>query len=277
MTVAGIEQVARQLAVATQPPRSGMPTLVRRQGSIVAASTGNPRTVDVSVSGLTILGVRYLASYSPVVGDVVFIDFNGPDPMVIGVLAGANASSPAGAIQGYWGTSVPIGWLVCNGAAFSGTTYPVLAALLGGTTLPDLRGKVLVGVDGTSEFAALGTAGGSRTSTALHNHGLGNHSHTASTTSDSNHSHALDNAYTFGTSNTAHTHYVGGGPGENSAAPQGAGRAASNGGNTAGEIAGHSHNVSVTTPSPNTSDGSSAGLTSGNLQPYTSINWIIKT
>jgi len=31
-------------------------------------------------------------------------------------------------------------WLNCNGATFNGTTYPYLASLLGGTTLPDLRG-----------------------------------------------------------------------------------------------------------------------------------------
>jgi hypothetical protein len=31
-------------------------------------------------------------------------------------------------------------WLVCNGAPFSGSTYPILAQVLGGTTLPDFRG-----------------------------------------------------------------------------------------------------------------------------------------
>lgn len=32
-------------------------------------------------------------------------------------------------------------YLVANGSAFSSSTYPVLALLLGGTTLPDLRGR----------------------------------------------------------------------------------------------------------------------------------------
>jgi hypothetical protein len=31
-------------------------------------------------------------------------------------------------------------YLNCNGAAFSATTYPALAVILGGTTLPDMRG-----------------------------------------------------------------------------------------------------------------------------------------
>jgi microcystin-dependent protein len=48
----------------------------------------------------------------------------------------------------YAGSSVP-NWIAdcdvppflnCNGSTFSGTTYPVLASILGGTTLPDLRG-----------------------------------------------------------------------------------------------------------------------------------------
>lgn len=49
----------------------------------------------------------------------------------------------------YAGSSIPA-WistcskppfLLCDGSAFSGTTYPVLAAILGGTTLPDFRGR----------------------------------------------------------------------------------------------------------------------------------------
>jgi hypothetical protein len=53
-----------------------------------------------------------------------------------------------GAFQDYAGSVVP-NWLSfctkppflnCDGSSFNGTTYPVLAAILGGTTLPDLRG-----------------------------------------------------------------------------------------------------------------------------------------
>ena len=32
-------------------------------------------------------------------------------------------------------------YLYCNGAGFSGTTYPYLVGIIGGTTLPDLRGR----------------------------------------------------------------------------------------------------------------------------------------
>lgn len=38
------------------------------------------------------------------------------------------------------GCSVPP-YLLCNGSTFSGATYPILANFLGGTTLPDYRGR----------------------------------------------------------------------------------------------------------------------------------------
>lgn len=53
-----------------------------------------------------------------------------------------------GTYTDYAGTAVPT-WITsctvppflnCDGSTFSGTTYPLLAVILGGTTLPDLRG-----------------------------------------------------------------------------------------------------------------------------------------
>jgi microcystin-dependent protein len=38
-------------------------------------------------------------------------------------------------------------WLNCNGQSFSATTYPALAAILGGTTVPDTRGCVSAALD----------------------------------------------------------------------------------------------------------------------------------
>jgi microcystin-dependent protein len=65
---------------------------------------------------------------------------------------------PPGVVQAYMGTSVPAGWLFCNGSAVSRTTYAALFAAIGvscgsgdGATtfnLPDLRGQFLRGVDG---------------------------------------------------------------------------------------------------------------------------------
>jgi len=56
---------------------------IRRQATVASVQTGS---VTISLGGATIAGVKFLTSYSPVAGDVVFIDFAGPDPIVIGRL-----------------------------------------------------------------------------------------------------------------------------------------------------------------------------------------------
>lgn len=64
---------------------------------------------------------------------------------------------PTGSVIPYAGKSAPDGWLLCDGAAVSRTTYADLFAVIGTTfgsgdgsttfNLPDLRGRVAVGVD----------------------------------------------------------------------------------------------------------------------------------
>jgi hypothetical protein len=64
---------------------------------------------------------------------------------------------PTGAVMAFAGTTSPVGWLLCDGAEVSRTTYADLFALLGeshgeGDTaltfnLPDYRGRFLRGVD----------------------------------------------------------------------------------------------------------------------------------
>lgn len=113
---------------------------------------------------------------------------------------------PAGVIAPYGGTSAPSGWLACNGASVSRTTYAALFSAIGtaygtasGTTfrLPDLRGRFLRGTNtfggasGLDPDAATRTAmsTGGNTGDAVgsvqgdefasHNHGGGNHDHLA--------------------------------------------------------------------------------------------------
>jgi microcystin-dependent protein len=54
---------------------------------------------------------------------------------------------PVGTINAYAGTVAPEGWMFCDGSTFNGSTYPELQTVLGGTTLPDLRGVFLRGLD----------------------------------------------------------------------------------------------------------------------------------
>ena len=46
---------------------------------------------------------------------------------------------PVGSVMEYIGPDAPVGWLLCDGATIDAADYPALAALLGGTTLPDFH------------------------------------------------------------------------------------------------------------------------------------------
>lgn len=61
----------------------------RRQAVVTAVSVGPPASVSIQIAGDTdtISGVRYLASYTPSVGDTVWVDVQDSDPIVIGRLA----------------------------------------------------------------------------------------------------------------------------------------------------------------------------------------------
>lgn len=61
----------------------------------------------------------------------------------------ASNNGITGEIRAFVG-NLPHGWLECNGATFDGNTYPRLKTVLGGTTLPDLRGTALRGVDSSN-------------------------------------------------------------------------------------------------------------------------------
>lgn len=108
-------------------------------------------------------------------------------------------STPAGSTVVWWTTSAPPGWLFCAGQAVLRSAYPKLFAIIGtqfgigdGTTtfnLPDLRGRVVIGLDnmGTGSAGrvanitdALGASGGTSTHTLTlpeiptHRHFTGN-------------------------------------------------------------------------------------------------------
>jgi len=91
----------------------------------------------------------------------------GPDPEP------AEPSVPVGSVTMWLAGPVPDGWLLLDGRAVSRAAFPVLFSLIGttfgsgngGTTfnLPDLRGRVPVGVDvNQPEFEAPGRTGGEK-------------------------------------------------------------------------------------------------------------------
>lgn len=138
----------------------------------------------------------------------VMADFNAIVSQVNGLLDATNLAEsirnaliPTGSVMATARSTAPTGYLLCQGQAISRTTYAVLFAAIGtthgngdGTTtfnLPDLRGRVPVGVDaGANRVPAnniLGQSaghynmqihqhangGGTGIESAVHSHGLG--------------------------------------------------------------------------------------------------------
>lgn len=87
---------------------------------------------------------------------------------------GGYAVEPVGIVTQFAGATAPAGWLLCDGAAVSRTTYAALFAVIGTAygvgngsstfNLPNLKGRVPVGRDAAqTEFDVLGETGGAKT------------------------------------------------------------------------------------------------------------------
>jgi microcystin-dependent protein len=171
---------------------------------------------------------------------------------------------PTGSILATARAAAPTGFLLCQGQAVSRTTYAVLFAAIGtafgagdGVTtfnLPDLRGRVPMGVDGgvnrlTIQGNSLGKSGGDQ-NMAKHSHANGG-----------------------GTSieSVNHTHNLGWFAGNRHEGEGFTYQGVSAGGNTntGGVSAFHTHVLTG-----RTQDEGSGGA--GNLVPYQVVNWMIK-
>lgn len=124
------------------------------------------------------------------------------------------------------GLGLPAGALLCDGSTFSAASYPKLNTHLGGTQLPDLRGRVLLGA--SSAFPLLSQGGFTDAVLIDHNHNGAPHTHGmthnhAATGSfsgsvgatDINHRHRYDHGHPQALSNGAgnHGHGTTGAPG----------------------------------------------------------------
>ena len=173
---------------------------------------------------------------------------------------------PTATIVPWSDSSVPSGFLECNGAAVSRTTYSALFAIVGTTygagdgsttfNVPDLQDNVPVG---KSNNKSLGSTGGANTVTSTGNVGGSTANATLSTPQLASHSHSNPFIGPVG-------QYQGGNP---QFFPGQAALNNTSGGNTAntGSGGGHSHNMSATF----------SGDATSVLQPYLTIIYIIKT
>jgi len=173
---------------------------------------------------------------------------------------------PAGVITQYAGVTAPTGWLLCQGQALSTTTYAALFEAFGGAAsggyryggsgssfnLPDLRGRVPVGLDGSQgEFLQLAQTGGSKTH-ALTVSEMPSHGHSGTTGQAGNHRHQTRDfpnyQFQLASGSTAYSRL-----GEDAYT----------------EYAGdHQHSF--------TTSNAGSGSAHQNLQPYIVVNYIIK-
>ena len=167
---------------------------------------------------------------------------------------------PTATIVPWSDSSVPSGFLECNGAAVSRSTYSALFAIVGTTygagdgsttfNVPDLQDNVPVG---KSNNKALASTGGANTVTSTGNVGGSTANATLSTAQLASHSHS----WTAGPPGNPYTNPVSPGPGQPGTKST----------NNTGSGSGHSHNMSANF----TGDATSV------LQPYLTIIYIIKT
>ena len=174
---------------------------------------------------------------------------------------------PTATIVPWSSASVPSGFLECNGAAVSRSTYSALFAIVGTTygagdgastfNLPDLQDNVAMGKSGTK---ALASTGGANTVATSGNVGGSTANATLSTAQLASHSHGNPFIGPVVRYQNGNNQFFPGGYGALNN---------TSGGNTAnaGSGTGHQHNMSATF----TGDSTSV------VQPYLTIIYIIKT
>jgi|SRR5210317_2060040 len=165
---------------------------------------------------------------------------------------------PTATIVPWSDSSVPSGFLECDGSAVSRSTYADLFAIVGTTygagngsttfNVPDLQDNVAVGKSGTK---ALASTGGANTVSSTGNVGGSTANATLSTPQLSSHNHLIVGQPFTGGSNAYHNAAMGGGFYT---------------GNR-GDGSGHSHNMSA----------NFAGDATSVVQPYLTVIYIIKT
>ena len=176
--------------------------------------------------------------------------------------SGANLTGiegiPTATIVPWSDSSVPTGFLECNGSAVSRTTYSALFAIVGTTygagdgsstfNVPDLQDNVPVG---KSNNKALASTGGANTVTSTGNVAGSTANATLSTAQLASHSHSVNG----GNSDPPFSQIVT------------SGRTGTINTSNTGSGSGHAHNMSA----------NFAGDATSVLQPYLTIIYIIKT
>lgn len=184
-----------------------------------------------------------------------------------------------GLIAPFGGSSAPTGWLLCQGQLVSKSTYASLYSVVGANAfgtdtttdfyLPNLQGRVPVGVSTTDGDFGRANTGGTKSVTLTaaqsglvgHNHTQNPHSHTQDA-----HTHVMSTTVNFGT----HIHDNNAGGGNYVAS-------GTNGAGTNSAITGSAQpGINSATGTNNAVGDANASQAHTNLQPYIALNYIIK-
>ena len=173
---------------------------------------------------------------------------------------------PTATIVPWSDSAVPTGFLECNGAAVSRSTYADLFAIVGTTygsgdgsttfNVPDLQDNVAVGKSGTKNLAS---TGGANTVTSTGNVGGSTANATLSTSQLASHSHGIATYVRINFGQAGPTLFA---PSEPNKGPGPTPNT-----NNSGSGSGHSHNMSATF----------SGDATSVVQPYLTVIYIIKT
>lgn len=242
---------------------------VLRIGKVTALEDGLGSRARVDVIGDAWLQVDLDSGAS--VGDRVVVLLQDGTGVVLGRLSGtrepvvpAGALVPIGAVVPYAGssTALPEGWLLCNGAGVSRTTYANLFAIIGTTygspststfALPDLENRVPIGATPKARGATGGTENVTLTEAQMPSHSHG---------SAGSHDHGLAGG---------HTHTVPGGAGDTTATAGGQSVATSASGTT-GTAGQHEHAAA----GAHTHGATGSDQPHTNMQPYLVVHYIIR-
>lgn len=215
-----------------------------------------------------------------------------------------NIGVPAGVVQAYVGATAPTGWLLCDGSSVAKASYPYLNAIMsaasypfGSTTsnftLPDLRGRNIVGVGTESTIDAIGkndNIANVAQRYPKHQHSVydPNHTHTNTVSTVADHSHTGNtssggatnwpnyyNVYKQGTGSSVHIVVTteGGGNQESNM------DTANNHTHTISPDGSHNHTVTIASAASGIQVNPTATSTSTAPQdaaPFLALNYIIK-
>jgi microcystin-dependent protein len=278
-------------------------------------ATSNIHGVTGSIAPLvspTFTGTVVLPS-STSIGNVSSTEIGYLDGATSAIQTQLNTNTPVGMISPYAGSTPPTGWLLCDGAAVSRTTYASLFTITSttygvgdGTTtfnVPDLRGRVPMGA-GTGTGLTARTLGSTlgvesvtltaaQSGTTAHGHAVsssttlgdaGAQTATGSIVTGS-HGHTLR---VFWSGTTSHDHAIAGETNPLPAhRPDTSGGTSDNtngtaiyavgdlGGTASVSVGNHNHTTTTTTTLSNATAASAAEAHT-NIQPSTVVNFIIK-